>query len=234
MSQSAQEHQFYQTTIAAAFEDVDLLVPIDEAEAHRRAPHHVPQGPFEELSGRLFERFTDHITPHIESYPGNPEYHWSSTKHGFMVAGRGIARCIGGYNWFYQDKDQAGSLDECRQALLHPQTVRTFITIAKMSNEENRSYELWLGLKSVGSISRPFEFTPTLPAFLPEESRMLYAQGEAEAYGELVTASERPYRECPAIRYLPMIWSSHVEAAEQEGLLAAYLDLPTDNHEAAK
>lgn len=231
MSQTTQEHEFYQQTIASAFEDVAVLTPLDRATMEERRLSYFDCdfiGPFDRLSRRLYETFVDLVKPHIESRPSDIEYHWRAILHGYEVAGRGIARCLDGYNKFYEVVDEPGSLDECKQALVHPQTIRAFTQLAKMTNEENGAYELWLGLKNEATLSRgSFTFNPDLPAFSPDSKLFDTAHVEAEAERRDVANAGAPHRVCPALRYIPMIWTSNVEAAHQEGLLEEYLNLTT-------
>lgn len=147
--------------------------------------------------------------------------------HGFVMTGRGIGRCVEGYQHFYDNNPTATpepSKAALEAALVNPQTVRFFTFIAQMRIEKNNKYEGPLRLLDDKALKDPsFRYDPGTAAFLPDEAIKQAAGKEATEWaakqGFEQTATDKAPHVCPATKYIPAVWEMTVEACNQAGLL---------------
>lgn len=174
--------------------------------------------PFEALSIRFLDGFKDNFeqaNPHTKW----PYSQWETIRHGFNVVARGILIGKLAYQQYCEEAGITGTSDELQEALLHPATVDTFVSLANTDNSRALHYEAQYGLRMIPGqtniVADAFTYDETLPAIYAKD--LPPYKSDVERYD-----MEKPLkagRICGAAKFISKIWNAMVIQAEKDGLL---------------
>lgn len=193
-------------------------------------PNEKAINPYLDLAEQLFEQLFEAHGQHLKMLPTESgELPYEVVRHGFLVAGRGVERCVEAYTRHCRDTETPPEGVECYQALVNPKTTQFFTFISHMSTLKNREYEMQLGLRYSSTIhDNEFIFDAEQGCFLPNPE--LVAESKYAAIrqalnnGQPTTETDPLPDRCPAGRYIPKFWTLLVDQYHTAGFFERLSD----------
>lgn len=145
-------------------------------------------------------------------------------RFGCLIIASGIARSRDAYLASCLETGQAESSETLESALLNPRSVNLFSRIAGMSNPKAGIVEGWFGLQVPPTGTEPpFLYNPQ-EHFIEPNPVVLKAAGVqvaywAEEHQEWPEMRDERPAQCPARRFIPMLWKRAVQISLAAGLL---------------
>jgi len=147
-----------------------------------------------------------------------------NVRQGYLVCGYSLSLSVATYKASFGNP----SVEDLKTTLLHPMTTqKTILHIARMENERNKIWEEWAGLIDSGYLlhkrlrSSPFEIRTDQDGYKYLAFTNHVMLGAVRDILDLELPPAETHEQCPAGRFLPLIWRDMVEESARDPRLFA-------------